>query len=360
MFTLQISLELKRRGHDVQILCAKGSALGIESRKFGIDAHELLQNDIMILKAIANVCSFLKSEDFDIVHTHLSHDLWTLVPAIEFARIPAKLFLTKEMASDVKKTDIFHRYLYKKLSAVFAISTYIRGSVLSTCPVPAEAVHILPPGIEVNRFDPSRYDKLEMRREFGFPEDAIIVGMAGRMTPGKGHEEFLQAAKMIKEKKSKGILFVIAGAASYGEHGYEAKIRKLSMKLGIENDVRFVGFQKNIEKFLATLDIFAFPSHEESFGLALVEAMSMKLPVVASGSAGVLDIVTDGETGILFPPKDYEALANGIMLLIDDGKLRKRLGEAARERVKSTFTLSKVAQSLENFYSQIPAVFVSK
>ncbi|MGB9591419.1 MAG: glycosyltransferase family 4 protein, partial [Candidatus Kryptoniota bacterium] len=329
MFTLQISSELKRRGHDVRILCAKGSTLGTEARKKGIDTYELLQNDRMILKAIANVRSFLKYEPFDIVHTHLSHDLWTLVPAIEFAKVPAKLFLTKEMASGVRKTDIFHRYLYSKLSAVFAISGYIRRSVLNTCPVPTDAVHIIPPGIEVDRFDPSRFNRKKIRQEFGFSEDVIIVGMAGRLTPGKGHEEFLRAAKRINEKKSGGVLFAIAGSASYGESDYEEKIRKLSIRLGLEKAVRFVGFQKNIEKFLSALDIFAFPSHEESFGLALVEAMSMKLPVIASGSAGVLDIVTDGETGILFPPKDYEALASGIMLLIENDGLRKKLGESA-------------------------------
>jgi glycosyltransferase involved in cell wall biosynthesis len=359
MFTLQISRELKQRGHDVQILCARGSTLAIESRKNGIDAHELLRSDRLILKGVFNVYSFLRSQNFDVVHTHLSHDLWTVVPAIELARVPSKLFLTKEMASSIRKTDIFHRHLYSKLSAVFAISRYIQESVLNTCPLTPDVVHIIPPGVEVNRFDPSKYDKFEMRREFGFSENSIIVGMAGRMTPGKGHEEFLNAAKMIKDNGSKDVLFAIAGSASYGEYDYEEKIRKLPTKLGIENAVRFVGFQKDIEKFLATLDIFAFPSHEESFGLALAEAMSMKLPVVASGSAGVLDIVTDGETGILFPPKDYEALARRLMLLMDDETLRKRLGEAARERVKSNFSLSRAAESLENFYRQFATTFVS-
>ena len=101
---------------------------------------------------------------------------------------------------------------------------------------------------------------------------------------------------------------------------------------------------------MSVLDILAFPSHEESFGLTSTEAMAMKLPVVASGNAGVLDIVVDGETGILVPPKDYQALADGIMKLASDPSLRKKFGEAGRKRVEEMFSIQAVVEKLENFY----------
>lgn len=101
---------------------------------------------------------------------------------------------------------------------------------------------------------------------------------------------------------------------------------------------------------MSALDILAFPSHEESFGLTLTEAMAMKLPVVATGNAGVLDIVLDNETGILVPQKDYQALANGILRLSRDKSIRKKFGEAGRKRVENMFSIQAVVEKLEEFY----------
>jgi glycosyltransferase involved in cell wall biosynthesis len=101
---------------------------------------------------------------------------------------------------------------------------------------------------------------------------------------------------------------------------------------------------------MSVIDILAFPSHEESFGITLTEAMAMNLPVVATGNAGVLDIVLDNETGILVPPKDHQALADGIMKLVHDASMRKRFGEAGRKRVEEVFSIQAIVEKLENFY----------
>ncbi len=173
--------------------------------------------------------------------------------------------------------------------------------------------------------------------------------MVGRMSPGKGHEEFLKAAQKIAATSEMNFRFLIIGGASYGESDYELKIKGL-VELDLDSVVQLTGFLKDIPRIMSVLDILAFPSHEESFGLTSTEAMAMKLPVVASGNAGVLDIVVDGETGILVPPKDYQALADGIMKLASDPSLRKKFGEAGRKRVEEMFSIQAVVEKLENFY----------
>jgi glycosyltransferase involved in cell wall biosynthesis len=262
----------------------------------------------------------------------------------------AKLFLTKEVASGVKKTDPLHRLLYGRLQGIFAISNYIKGSVLNTCPVPESQVHIVPPGISLDEFNPSLYDKDSVRKGLGIANDVILVGMIGRMSPGKGHEEFLRAAKKIISESGSSFRFLIVGGASYGENEFGLHIRSLVHELDLDSVVQLLGFRKDIPRIMSALDILAFPSHEESFGITLTEAMAMKLPVVATGNAGVLDIVLDNVTGILVPPKGYQAIADGIMKLAYDSSIRRRFGEEGRRRVEELFSIQAVVEKLEDFY----------
>ncbi len=355
MQALLVSRELQRRGHDVSLLCVPRSRILKEAYAADVPAVGLLGDDKQALGTIKDLSKFLKSYNFDVVHTHLSHDLWWLVPALRLSSSKAKLFLTKHMASGVKKTDPLHRFLYGRLQGTFAISDYIKTSVLNTCPVPESDVHILPPGISLDTFDPSLYKKSEVRSELGIPENVIMVGMVGRMSPGKGHEEFLRAAKTLMESSSLNLQFMVVGSASYDEESYETKIRGLADELDLGKVVQFTGFRKDIPRLLSALDILAFPSHEESFGLALLEAMAMKLPVVASGNAGVLDIVVDGETGTLVRPKDYKSLADGIMGLARDPEIREQYGSAGRKLVEKSFSIQSVVERLEKYYSEVPA-----
>ncbi len=352
MQALLISRELRKRGHDVSLLCVPRSAILKEANAAGVPAVGLLGDDRQAFGTIKDLSRFLKSYNFDVVHTHLSHDLWWLVPALKLSSSNAKLFLTKHMASGVRKTDPLHRFLYGRLQGIFAISNYIKGSVLNTCPVPEKDVHVVPPGISLEIFDPSLYDRAEVRNELGIPEDVTVIGMTGRITPGKGHEEFLRAAKKLIEWSELNLFFLVIGGASYGEESFEMQLEELVDELGLANVVQFTGYRKDIPRLLSAIDVLAFPSHEESFGLALVEAMAMKVPVVAGASAGVLDIVVDRETGVLFPPKDYAALADGIMNLATDPDRRKRYAAAGRKRVEELFSVQSLITNLETYYAQ--------
>ncbi len=352
MQALMTSVELRKRGHDVTLLCPPRSTLLREAASAGVPTVSILREDKNALATIKDFSGLLRNYDYDVVHTHLSHDLWWIVPGMKLAGSDARLFLTKHMASGVKKTDPVHRFLYGRLQGTFAISNYIRKSVIDTCPVPSSQVYVVHPGIYPDTFDPGRFMKSEIRNELGVPENVVLVGMSGRMTPGKGHEEYLRAARKVADTSDVKFSFLVAGAASRGEEAYEAKVRSLAGELDLDESVRFMGFVKDVPRFLAALDIFVFPSHEESFGLGLTEAMAMKIAAVASRSAGVLDIVVEGETGILFPPKDYDSLASGIMALAVDPSNRNRFGEAARERVKTQFSIEAMIDKLEKYYSE--------
>ncbi len=112
------------------------------------------------------------------------------------------------------------------------------------------------------------------------------------------------------------------------------------------------GFQKDIPRMLSAMDILAFPSYRESFGNTLLEAMAMQLPVVASNSGAVPEIVIDGETGLLVPPKDADQLAKKMLALIENPSLCHQMGFAGRNRVENSFGFDIFIETLEKHYNE--------
>ena len=348
MTALRTAHMLKNRGHSVHLLCIENSTLEKEASKNNLHTIPIRKSAI---KSIRILKKYTAGEKYDIVHSHLSHDLWIVVPALKLSGSMAKLFLSKHMGSGVSKRDIFHRFLYKRVNHIFAVSNYVKESALKTCPVNEEIISILYPGLNLKKYNQSDFNKTEIRKEFNIGPKTTVIGMSGRMSPGKGQEEFLKAAKILKDKTKDDIMFIIAGAASFGEDEYENKIWKLTTELGINRNVIFTGYRNDIPRILSMLDIFVFPSHEESFGITLTEAMALGLPSAASKKAGVLDLISDGETGLLVPPKNPNELAEAIKKLVENPGLRKQLGKAAREKAVEIFNAEYELDILEEYYA---------
>lgn len=350
MQTLKISRELENRGHNVFIFCRQDSTLAVEGEKQGIAVAPVFFKGKNYFRKVYRTYRFLHREQPDVLHTHLSHDLWVIVPAMKIAGSRAKLFLTKRMASGVSKKDVLHRFLYNRIDRIFAISNYIKTSVLNTCPVPDKRVVTMWNAISPETYQYKPGDRAAVREEFNIDAGTMVVGFIGRFSPGKGQPEFLRAARIIKQRIDRPVTFLLVGGASYGEAEHEKEIRELAKQLSFTDDLIFTGFRKDIPRLLAAMDVLAFPSHEESFGNVLLESMAMKVPVVASDSGGVPDIVKNGETGILVPPKDAEKLAAGLLDLILNGDKRVSFAAAGRERVEKYFNLERYMDTLESFY----------
>ena len=351
MTALKTASMLENRGHFVHMLCIENSSLEKKASGKNLYTIPIPAKSTSSQKSIRTLKKYITDEKYDVVHSHLSHDLWVVVPALRLSGSRAKLFLSKHMGSGVSKKDIFHRFLYKRVDHIFAVSNYVKNSVLKTCPVKEDIISILYPGLNFEKYNPADFNKNEIRKEFNIDPKAIVIGMSGRFSPGKGQEEFLKAAKILKDKINDNILFVIAGAASFGEDEYEKKIRELTAELELSKYVIFTGYRNDMPRILSMLDIFVFPSHEESFGITLTEAMALELPSVASGKAGVLDLISDSETGLLVPPKNPGELAEAILKLAENPRLRKQLGKASRKKAEEIFNAEYELGILEAYYA---------
>ena len=124
------------------------------------------------------------------------------------------------------------------------------------------------------------------------------------------------------------------------------------------SQVIFTGFQKDVYEYLNAFDVFVLPSLMEGFGIALLEAMAMSKPIVASSVGGVSEVITDGKTGLLVPSKNAKALADAIIRLLRDESLRHCLGRASRNIIETKFSQDVAIEAMQNFYQAILAKFL--
>ena len=190
-------------------------------------------------------------------------------------------------------------------------------------------------------------DKRRLTEELGIPADRSIIGIVGRLDPIKGHTFFLDAANQVLEKKPQAH-FVILGAGDL----LNALLEK-SKQLGIEHYVSFLGHRRNVEEIVSLFDVYVCCSLTEGLSIAMIEAMALRRPIVATRVGGIPELIEDGVSGILVPPKDPDSIANAILDILNGPELGHRLGENAVKQYKEKFELSGIAEQLKNIYHDI-------
>jgi len=349
---VELGLQLRRRKHEVWLACLPDSRLEHEATERELKTLPFDVTGYVHPRLVWRLGKFIMRNDLDVIHCQLSKDIATVVPAVKAGMSRVPILLTRSMGSYVSKKDPLHQFTYGNVSLVLAVSSVIRQNVIDTTPMAPERVLVVPYGVDTSFFSTTLVDRQSIRSSLGLAEDAIAVGFVGRFSPGKGHEEFLQAADIARRDDPR-LRFIVVGEASFGEEDYARQVHARCGALGLDGTVLFTGFRKDIRELMAAFDIFAFPSHAESFGIVLIEAMAMERPVVASSSDGVLDIVVDARTGLLVPPKDPQSLAGALLRLARDPKLRASLGAAGRRRVLESFDQKTIISTIERIYASV-------
>lgn len=204
--------------------------------------------------------------------------------------------------------------------------------------------------IVYNAFDERGFfeskNKEYVRAYEGFSPNDILIGAVSRLTVHKGHEFLFRAMKEVTKKQK----HICAKLLVIGSGDEEHNLKELAYKLNLEKNILFFGVRKNIPDLMKAMDIFVHPSLFEPFGITIVEAMYSGLPVVATNVGGIPEIVKDGETGLLVSPRDYGALADALLRLIEDPAMARSMGENGRAEALLRFSGRRYAGDLERLY----------
>jgi hypothetical protein len=273
-----------------------------------------------------------------------------------------KLFLSIYMGVG-KKNDPFHRWIYRRVDAIFTSSEELNDRLPLLYPVPKQKIHFLPYGREIEKYvtDPSR--RRAIRASLGVGHDEILAGTMVRIDPGKGALDFARSILYLDKRVAQRVRYAVigeptrkahpaAGESPYEPHSeeYLAAIEDLVKKESLEHKVLLPGFQADLVGTLSALDIFVFPSRDEMYSLVILDAMCMGLPIVAARAGGTLWQIEDGVNGLLYDVGDSADLAAKLARYIGDPDLRAQHGTAAKEFVRRRHSMQNTIRELLWWY----------
>lgn len=333
---------------DIIVVLPKESKLAdmLEGQGASIIRFEKLAGKSMDVKSIIPVRNLLKRLKPDIVHTHAS--LSSRIAAKMAGN--CKIIYTRHCAyppSNFMKSSLgmFIGRTVARLFAdkVIAISKAVKENLTETG-VPEDKITVMMNGVEpLKKLDDE--EKTALRAEYKISDDEKTAGMIGRLEPVKGHEYFIRAIKECNENglRIKGI---IAGTG-----GIEQELKQLVKDLGIEDKIIFTGFLTDVAPVVNILDVFVNASYgTEASSLAMLEAMSLAKPVVATNYGGNPYQVKNGKTGLLVPIKDNDYMSDAIIRILNDPDIYAAYSAAAEEDYLAHYTAAHMARNIEKVY----------
>jgi glycosyltransferase involved in cell wall biosynthesis len=223
------------------------------------------------------------------------------------------------------------------------VSDSLRTTLIEGRGISSQRVVRIYNGIELHQYHPD-LNETSLRNNWGIPPSAPLVGAIGRMVWQKGFEFLIHAIpEIISDIHDVRFLFV-------GDGPLKSDLERLVRQLDISHKVIFAGFRPDISRVLSAIDIHVVPSLLEGFPIMTLEAMAMAKPIVATQINGIGEQISDGEEGLLVPPKNPKALAAAVLKLVQNNELASRLGIEARRKVETYFSVERMVGETEKVY----------
>jgi len=313
-----------------------------------------LQIPFLVLCELFYAYKIIKSEKIDIIHSH-----WVIPNGLvgaAFKKIYGIKHVTTAHAGDVftiRNSLILRRItrcIFRNSDAITANSEYTKKIILSIDNTMDHKVKIIPMGVDTSRFSPK--SRSDLKKSF---DSEYLILSVGRLVDKKGIEYLIESMKYVI-KRHPNIKLIIGGSGPERE-----RLEKLSENLNIENNIVFVGYisSQDLPKYYASSDIFILPSiitkenDTEGLGVVLLEAMASGTPVVGSNIGGITDIIADGVNGFLSNPGDSKSIADKILKILEDEKLRSDFSNDGIKTVEEKFSWCVVSNRFFNLISEL-------
>ena len=304
--------------------------------------HVSIRNSSGILNAI-RLADFVRENHIDVVHAHVARDYVPASIACMSAK-RARFVLTRHMLAPLKP---FNRFALRNLSMAIGVSEFVGGELRTV--FPASKVTVIQNGLDLAALRERAVLRTEFRKFHAIGADVPMIGTLGELREAKGQRDFVLAAAEVV-KRIPDAQFVIAGIDNTMDKRFRRELRRLANVLGLSERVLWLDWLDDTAPFYAAIDVFVSPSHAESFGLAILEAMIRGTSVVATATEGARELL--GSDAVLVPVRDPVALADAVYALLAD-ESRAATGEKLRQRAAEKFSLERMLNEIENLYIDI-------
>ena len=337
--TCHLICGLQGRGVENILIAPPGSKIARRIAEKGVQVIEQAMHGEWDVVAIVRLIRILRDLRPDVLQLHTSHAHTLGLLAGRLAGVKS-IVATRRMDLAIKGP--LAALKYRRVDRVVAISQMVQTMLLAAG-VPQHRVTLIHSAVDC----PEPYPQGDLRAKLGLDSQTSVIGTAATLTRRKGHKYLFEALRTLKERFPRIRLLVA------GEGPKERELRELAASLGLEKEIIFLGFHRDMPQLLNTLDIFVLASLTEGLGVALLEAACAGRPIVATSVGGIPEIIKDGETGLLVPPADSRSLAEKLAHLIEHPEQGRRLGANASAFVRERFSVERMLESYIHVYAEL-------
>jgi glycosyltransferase involved in cell wall biosynthesis len=352
---LMMSRVLAERGHKVTLAVPRGSMLAVRGREAGLevfDAVEFRKPKFLLHAArdVAVLAGHLRDRRYDLIDAHGSQDVWTCVAARRLSGRTAPLVFTRHNTKRVR-SHALNGWLYgRQVDHLIAVSQSVLERyepLFKKGHLTPERVSVVPSAYRPDRFHPG-ISGARVRRELGVGPEVPLIGVVGRLVADKGQDDLLRAAPLILKSKPEARLLLV------GIGSRESYLKDLAASLDLDRAVRFLGFRDDVPEITAALNVSVLPSIDcDASSAVLKEALACGVPAVATSIGGAAEILEDGRTGLIVPPRNPERLALAILSLLDDPERARDMGRRGSRDVAERFSPERLGGETLEVYNRV-------
>ena len=348
----QVLRLLDRDRFDPVLYCLTGEGVSLDTvRGFGVPvnapAARLRFKGSALVARMMTLARALRQQRADVVHNYLLRANLVGSVAARLARVPVVLS-SKRGCHERRGFDLLAAKIGNALADRVTVNAEaVREFVHANERCPKEKMVVIPSGVDTDRFRPLAGTGFKAR--LGLPEDRPVIGVVTRMRVRKGVEEFIRAVGRVRQAHAD------AHAVIVGEVDLDDGLQALVRGLGLENHLSLLGRRSDMPEAYSAFDVFVLSSHDEGMSNAILEAMAMEKPVVATDVGGTREVVRHGHTGLLVPPRDPEALAAAISEMLEQPGRAREMGRLGRRIVEEGFSARAMVRHMEQLYLDLAA-----
>jgi glycosyltransferase involved in cell wall biosynthesis len=332
---------LRERGHAPELIAVRGSLLAARAKEIGAPVH-VAGPEWRRLTAALQIRKLAREHRLDLIHANEPHALTAAWLARAHRAVP--VVISRRIALPLSRGP-FSLARYRAAARVVAISQFVEQSVIQSG-LPADRVSVIYDGVQITP-EISPEQRESARNQLGIAREIPCIGNVAAFVPEKGHALLLDAFTKLRAQLPECVLLL------RGEGPELAILQSLARNLHVDGAIKFLPPSIDIETMFAAMDIFAFPSHEEPLGSALLAAMAHALPVVAIARGGIPEVVEDGKNGLLVKDLEPDAFSSAILRLVVHADEARRLGMAARETAMTRFSADQMVEETLRLYGQL-------
>jgi len=337
---------MRAHGHWVALAAPPASAIAKRAREAGILFYPLRTHKALLPFEVVRLAAWLTWNEVELVNTHSSNDGWLAGLA---ARLAMKPMLIRSRHIEVDYPNRFWSALAFRVlpDHVITTSRRIADRLVAELGISPARVTCVATGVDLARFNPEMEGTL--RQELGLAPEVALMGMISVLRSWKGHATFLDAARQLFGKTKRPLHCIIAGDGPARDEWMQF-IEQEPWK----GKVTLLGHRADVPNILASLDVLVLPSYaHEGIPQIILQAQAMARPVVATTIGGIPEVVQDGVTGLLIPPRDADALAQKIRVILDDPACSAQLGQNARASIEKNHSLDAMGERLLALYGSL-------